>query len=232
MPAATRAYAWPRPPRGQRPRRAQPMRIAAATAATSRTCAWRSTACRSRTREAMLDGVRASERIIVGAYTDRARRRLPDARRPPPRRPHELPLLRARVGPLHARQARARARDRARAAHPDRPARSQPARRAPSSTRDRRAPARSRASARAPRGAAAPALGRLRRAPTPSASAERALVAAEPRRRLAASAPTARRPGRMNMISGTTQAGEIFSRSAPTRRCPRADHLLGRRPAP
>ena len=37
----------------------------------SKTCAWRSTACRLRTREAMLTGIRSHE-IIVGAYSDRA----------------------------------------------------------------------------------------------------------------------------------------------------------------
>jgi hypothetical protein len=48
-----------------------------------------------RTREAMLTGIRSHE-IIVGAYSDRAGGRVPDARRPPLRRAHELRLLRPR----------------------------------------------------------------------------------------------------------------------------------------
>ena len=55
----------------------------------------------------MLDGIRAHE-IIVGAYTDRARRRLPDARRPPPRRAHDF-ISFARAWDRFARAKRARA---------------------------------------------------------------------------------------------------------------------------
>ncbi len=58
-----------------------------------------------RTRIAMLEGVRSND-IIVGAYADRRGRRLPDAGRPPLRRPHELHLLRQGVGRLRRRQAR------------------------------------------------------------------------------------------------------------------------------
>ena len=55
----------------------------------------------------MLDGIDAN-RIIVGAYTDRAGRRLPDAGRPPLRRPHQPRELRPRLGPLHAAGGRPR----------------------------------------------------------------------------------------------------------------------------
>ena len=76
-----------------------------APARRSTTSAWRSTACRS-ARGGDARRASATNEIIVGAYSDRARRRVPDARRPPLRRPHELRLLRARVGPLRGRAAR------------------------------------------------------------------------------------------------------------------------------
>ncbi len=105
-------YAWARTAR--RPRQAaggtQPMRKRRHrhTPDPSRACAWRSTACRCATREAMLDG-RARERADHRRRLRRRRgRRVPDARRPPPRRAHRLPVLRALLGPLHARADGAR----------------------------------------------------------------------------------------------------------------------------
>ena len=59
------------------------------------------------TREAMLDGTRR-EPHHRGRLHRPQRRRLPDARRAPQRRPHERCQLRARVGPLHRRRPAAR----------------------------------------------------------------------------------------------------------------------------
>ena len=78
-------------------------------AAPHASCAPPSTACRCDTRRAMLDGMDAN-RIIVGAYTDRQGGDLPDAGRPPQRRAHRAGQLRARLGPLHRRRQRRRAR--------------------------------------------------------------------------------------------------------------------------
>ena len=79
------------------------------------------------TREAMLAGVRANERIIVGAYVDGEGGVCPMLAAHRARRAHGLPVVRAVVGPLHARApARPARAHRARAAHPGRAAGGQP----------------------------------------------------------------------------------------------------------
>src|SRR3954468_22585985 len=143
------------------------------------------------------------------------RRHLPDARRPPPRRPHELRLLRPRVGPVRAHEnhpprhgaraahARESAGGLARAGGADRPRR-----------RDRRAPRGRSATTRRPRGprpppeagAPAPRSARTRRAYALAEALEPVvtdrLVGGD--QRLS--------PGRWNTISEITQVG--LTRSA------------------
>ncbi len=105
-------YAGLRPP-GHRGRwRTQPMPTAPApalaTPARSASCASRSSACRvGHPRSDAGRGAREPPHHRRRLHRRRGRR-VSDARRPPPRRAHQLPLLRALLGPLHARARRRR----------------------------------------------------------------------------------------------------------------------------
>ena len=161
------------------------------------------------TREAMLDGVRASERIIVGAYVDGHGGVCPMlAAHRCGGRTDFLSFARV-VGPLHARRGAS-----ARAGHPRASVRILIGQLEDSLAERRTASSCDRAHRASTARASSPAREREQRDPTRRDRRRRAPRGDDPRR--AAMTPPGRAysesPGRMNMISGTTHAGEVLSR--------------------